>query len=148
MPNIARVLKDEILRLARKEVRVALKATKAECVALKKQVRLLKDKLAAMEKAGRQRAAKVLATAAGDAADAGDQPGMRFTSKAVRSLRMRLGLSQKDMGQLASVSAQAVYLWESKGSKLRLRHDTREALLKLKSMGRREVAKLLADESK
>lgn len=144
MPNIGQVLKQEILRLARREVRGSQKALKNECAALKAQVRELRARVAALDKAsGARRSGGSCGVASGPASNE-PQVGMRFNSKSLRSLRQRLGVSQKEMGRLVGVTAQAVYLWECKGGSLRLRNDTRQALLKLKAAGRRGVAKQLA----
>lgn len=144
MPNIARMLKDEILRLARKELRSSVKTVKADCMALKAQVRDLRAQVAALEKSAAAKPGSVAAVASVPVK--GQTPAsMRFSSKTLRALRHRLGVSQKEMGKLVGLSAQAVYLWECKGGDLRLRNDTRQALLKLKAMGRREVAKLLVE---
>jgi DNA-binding XRE family transcriptional regulator len=144
VPNIAQLLKYEIQRLARKETRTATRALKADLVALKSVVRVLRDKVAEMQKAAVQRGAvSRIVAAKGNAGDGGAAKGMRYDSKGLRSLRMRLGVSQREMAQLIGVSGQAVYLWESKGTKLRLRNETREALLKLKGIGKRAAHKLI-----
>jgi DNA-binding XRE family transcriptional regulator len=146
MSNIGKMLKEEIQRLARKETRGATRALKADVVALKSIVRALRNKVAEMQKVPAPRGAvSKLVAAKGQAADGGAVKGMRYNSKGLRSLRMRLGVSQREMAQLIGVSAQAVYLWEAKGTRLRLRNETREALLKLKGIGKREARRLIAE---
>ena len=50
MPNIASVLKDEILRLARKEVRTATESLKKASAAYRSDIASLKRQVAALEK--------------------------------------------------------------------------------------------------
>lgn len=142
MRQIARFLKKEIIRLARKEARVGVLAVKKECASLKAQLRELSAMLAAMEKS--RMPARGVDSRAVASDPVAPKSAVRFNSQALKSLRRRLGVSQRQMGQLVGVSAQAVYLWEAKGGSLRLRKDTRRALLKLKASSRRDVAQLLA----
>ena len=88
MPNIATVLKEEILRLARKEVRSqtgALKKVSAQyrrdIAELKRRESNLQRKLAALEK-------RVLKGAPARDAEA-DTPSVRFTAKGLVSQRKR-----------------------------------------------------------
>ena len=67
----------------------------------------------------------------------------RITSRTIRSLRKRLGLSQADFGKLPGVTTGAVYLWESKDGPLNLREKTKAALVSIKGMGAREAKEKL-----
>jgi DNA-binding transcriptional regulator YiaG len=58
----------------------------------------------------------------------------RLTSKGIRSLRNRLGLSQANFGKLLGTTAHSVYLWERKEGPLRLRDKTRQALLSIRGL--------------
>ena len=139
MPNIAQVLKAEIRRIARSEVR-------AECTTLKNQVRTLRETLnaqkqtiARMENALSQQSTRAAAAALESSAE--EQPKVRLTSASIKRQRTRLKLSQQEMGQLLDVSTNTVVRWEAGTSKPRARH--RADLANLRNLGIRTVRKML-----
>lgn len=68
-----------------------------------------------------------------------------FSSRNIKALRTRLGISQGDFAKLLGVSSQAVYMMENKGGKLRLRQNTIKKLLSIKDIGRREAKRMLEE---
>lgn len=141
MPNIAAVLKSEIARVARKEVRgetanlkKAVGACRAEIAALKRRMQALEVEL---RRLGKAKAKPV-------AADATDGPSRtpRFSAKSLASQRRRLALSADDCGLLLGASGQSVYNWES--GRIRPRAEHMPAIVALRSMGKKEAAKRLA----
>ena len=111
MPNVGQVLKSEISRLSKKEVRAhvgpvqsATRAHRKQLAALKKQVQQLERQIAALRRAS---AAKV------PPAEGEVDTKLRFSAKGLRSLRNRLGLSAEEFGLLIEVSGQTVYNWEN-----------------------------------
>ena len=111
MPNIGTLLKQEISRLSRREVRTQVGATKSataqhrrHIAALKRQVTKLERQVSLLEQ--RVLGAPPVAPASSDA------KRMRFVAKGLRSQRDRLGLSAADYGKLVGASAQSVYNWE------------------------------------
>lgn len=142
MPNIAALLKDEITRLARKEVRSQTDALKRsstthrrDIAALKKQVKTLQGAL--------KRAQKASSRAAPRDDEGAASGGVRFSAKGLVSHRKRLGLSRDQLGQLVGASGQAVYLWEAKG--VRPREAYLPALAEIRKLGKREVAARLTE---
>ncbi len=138
MPNIASVLKEEIARLARKEVRGETDGLKkhtaqfrTELAAIKRRLADLERQVARMQKRGTK--APVPEEAAG---------AVRFSAKGLHAHRERLGLSAGDMGRLIGVSAQTVYNWESGST--RPRGGQLAAIATVRKMGKREVAARLA----
>jgi len=136
MPNIAAVLKEEISRIARKEVRGATTSLKKassqhrrDIAELKRQVSNLQGRVALLEK-------QVLQDVPAPAATA-DAEGLRFTARGLRSQRKRLGLSAAEYGKLVGVTAQTVYSWENGLS--RPRKQQLPALASIRPMGKREV---------
>ena len=110
MPNIGTLLKQEILRLARKESRGEVQATKKasaqhrrHIAALRRQVDTLERQLALLQ---RRAFGSQVGTPKTDAKK------LRFVAKGLKSQRSRLGLSAADYGKLVGVSAQSVYNWE------------------------------------
>jgi DNA-binding transcriptional regulator YiaG len=69
----------------------------------------------------------------------------RVTSKGIRKLRTKLGLSQDAFARLLGVSSQAVYAMEHKEGRIRLRPATMSNMLSVRGMGKREVKKRLEE---
>lgn len=136
MPNLASVLKDEILRLARKEVRSEIDGLKkasaqfrANIAALKRQVSTLEKQQARLEKKGPKN----------QPIEVGSEGAtkFRFSAKRFAAQRQKLGLSAGDMGTLIGVSAQTIYHWE--GGKTRPRQNQLAAIAAIRTMGKRRI---------
>lgn len=136
MPNIAAVLKEEISRLSRRQVRTLVDTTKKataqhrrHIAALKRQVTKLERQVALLEQ-------RVLAAPPVTPAGAETKRG-RFVAKGLRSQRVRLGLSAAEFGKLVGVSAQSIYNWERKLAGPRPQQIAR--LVALRGIGKREA---------
>ena len=136
MPNLAGVLKDEIRRLARKEVRQELAATKKTVATQRKAIAELKRQLHAQTRVI-QSLRKGTATrgAAAEANGAAEAP--RFSPGWVAKHRHKLELSAADYGALIGVSALTVYNWEK--GKTRPRAKQLEAWGAIRNLGKREA---------
>tara|TARA_R110000823_G_scaffold171736_9_gene304217 strand:+ start:63648 stop:64085 length:438 start_codon:yes stop_codon:yes gene_type:complete len=118
LSSLAKVLKDEIARLARKEARAeAASLQKAsaqyrrDIAGLKRQVKSLEQRLSFLEKQEKKR---VTADAPVEQAEQ-----VRFSPKYVKSHREKLGFSAADYATLVGVSAVTIYNWEQGKSKPR-----------------------------
>jgi DNA-binding transcriptional regulator YiaG len=142
MPNIGTVLKSEISRVSRKEVRGETQALKKSISQYRSQIADLKRRMQALEQQVK-RVGKANAPAA-----APDEPGghLRFSAKGLAAQRRRLGLSAASVARLLGVSALSVYKWES--GKTRPRARQIEAIAGLRGMGKREAMKRLEDASR
>lgn len=145
MSNVAKALKAEISRISRREAKSAVDPIAKTNTALKKIISDLKARVAALEK----ECMRMLPARGKEKAET--PPGAveetrksRFTSKGVRSLRNKLGLSQAAFAKLVGVTTHAVYLWETKEGTLNLRDKTRETLLSIKGLRAREAKEKLA----
>ncbi len=144
MPNIASVLKDEIARIARREVRretaglkKAVTTYRSEIAELKRRSQLLER---ALKKAARA-APRGAAAAAKDAAEGDDGRALRFRPKGFATLRAKLGISANDAGKLLGVSGQSIYLWES--GRARPNRERLVAIAELRKAGKRVVQQRL-----
>ena len=137
MSNVASALKDEIIRLARKEIRAETEGLKKASAQLRSEISGLKKRVASLEKIV-SRLSK--SAAAGQKAKAipTDATRVRFRAKGLIALRQRLGLSATAMGNLLGVSAQTVYNWEAEKS--RPRQPQLVAFASLRGMGKRQAA--------
>jgi DNA-binding XRE family transcriptional regulator len=136
MPNVAALLKEEITRLARKQVRgtaAALKKTTVQhrhaIAALRRQIEQLQRQVATL---GRR-----LEKGGAAAAPVPEKPKVRFVPRGLRSHRARLGLSAAEYGKLVGVSAQSIYNWEQGAA--RPRAAQLAALVALRGIGKREA---------
>ncbi|MCA3253743.1 MAG: hypothetical protein ING49_18725 [Rubrivivax sp.] len=146
MPNIASVLKAEIVRLARKElrgevdsIRKALAAARAESAALKHRVSELER---ALRQSARAAPARPPSPPAVEEADGADKFRFRASGMASNRNRKRLGLSAADFGLLVGASGQSVYAWEQ--GKARPRGKNLAAIAAWRGVGKREVVERLA----
>lgn len=143
MANLAAVLKSEVARLARKELRAETDALKKTVVAQRSDIAALKRRTAELEKA--LKALTRLANKAGDsertAPEEADTGTFRFRAQGMASNRRRLGLSAEDFGLLVGASGQSVYLWEKGETKPRPKNLV--AIAALRGAGKREVSKRL-----
>ncbi len=133
MVNIGTVLKDEISRLSRKEIRIQVEplrkasaAFRREIAALKRQLQELKREVGVVAKRSRRQTV--------DNAEDSSRP-MRFVAKGLVSLRARLGLSAPELARLMNVSAQSIYNWEQKKSVPR--KEQLATLATLRTLGKR-----------
>jgi DNA-binding transcriptional regulator YiaG len=141
MPDIATVLKEEIRRLARKEIKAQIAQIhraavqhRLEIAGLKRQLKAQERKIARLEERG-------LARPEPSATNGENGNGTRFSSRSVRSQRKRLKLSAQQYGKLIGVTAQAIYNWEQR--KTRPRKSQMAALVQLRSIGRRAALERL-----
>lgn len=140
MSNIGTVLREEISRLSRREVRSQVDPTRKatalhrhEIAALKRQVANLERQVAMIlrKNSGARSAATTEATA---------KP-IRFSATRLQSQRNRLGLSAIDFGKLLGVSAQTIYNWEHEAA--RPRGEQLGKLAALRGVGKREAGERL-----
>lgn len=140
--GFAVVIRKEIERLSRRQIRREVGPLRREVVALKRQVRDLRKQAAAKAAAAKAAVAKAGAPAPA-AADESDTRSW-ITSRGVRALRSRLGLSQQNFARVIGVSPMAIYKWERHQGKLTLRGKSRQQLLAARTLGAREAKARLA----
>lgn len=140
MPNIGALLKDEISRLCRREIRKAVASVKKASAAYRRDIASLKRQLAALQKKSASVEKRVNVASESKSRTPPDRP-VRFVAKGLRSLRSRLGLSAAQMALLLDVSEQSVYNWETK--KATPRKEQLTAIIAMRGMGKREAQERL-----
>jgi DNA-binding transcriptional regulator YiaG len=147
MGNIAKMLRDEFQRVAKRQVRTELSPLRRDTVRLKKSVAELRRQVAALERTSRELVKTVTPVmAAKETEDATQNAGkLRPTSKSLKRLRARLGLTQAQFGQLLGVSGQAVVQWASREGRVRMRTTTLAALARIQNIGKREARRRLEE---
>ena len=138
MPNLSAVLRGEITRLARKEIKAAIDPVRKTNAGHRKQIAELKKLVAQL-----QRDQKALSIPVNAQVKAGAPlPGStRFSVKGLKSIRAKLGLSAAEFGRLVGASGQSIYNWEA--GKTVPRAAQQAALASVRGLGKREAAKLL-----
>jgi DNA-binding XRE family transcriptional regulator len=113
MPNLASVLKSEVVRLARRSVRDDLSKLRKQCVSCRADVAQLTRQLSQLQRQLRQTLA-LRDQPEGPPLPAVSKPAGRpaFSAKHLARQRKRLGLSASDLGLLVGVGGQSIYNWE------------------------------------
>lgn len=142
MPNIASILKAEISRVARKEVRTEIEALKKASAQHRSSIAALRRQVSALEKELR-RTAKGAGRRASVDNPAAQEEGLkrRFSAKRLAAHRGKLGISAAAYGKLVGVSGQTIYHWEQ--GKARPRAAQLESLASVRNLGAREASALL-----
>lgn len=142
MPNLGRSLKDEIVRLARREIRNQIGSLHRASSGYRRDIAALKRHSAAME-----RTIKALAKSAGRSAPAAvpaeNADKLRFRVDGFKSMRAKLGLSAEQLAVLIGVSPQSVYGWEH--GRTTPRRSQLPAIAAVRAMGKREALRRLAE---
>jgi DNA-binding transcriptional regulator YiaG len=141
MPNIAAVLKEEIRRLAKKEVKAYTSTTKQAVSQYRRDIAELKRLVREQRK---QLARVAFGSQNRDSSPSEEDPleAVRYSSRSVRAQRQRLGLSAADYGRLVGVSGLTIYNWEH--DKARPRKAQLAALVAVRGIGKRDAIQRLA----
>lgn len=140
MPNFAQTLKQEISRVARKEVREditalrkAVTAHRSEIAALKRMLKELGAQLRFAQKA------EIRASPAAVEQKASARPGRKraFSADRLKAKRKALGMSQAQMAQLLDISSLSLWKWES--GQVTPRASMLERYFVTMNMGKREA---------
>ena len=111
MPNLAVTFRQEITRLARREIRSQTQGSRKasaqfrrDIAELKRHASELKSEVTRLERQVGKHVVRQVAEA--------DPVKVRFAAKSVVSQRKRLGISAADYGKLIGVTGHTVYKWE------------------------------------
>lgn len=147
MPNVAQVLKEEIARVARKEIRSAIGRIAKPTSKARHTQAALKRRIAVLEKQAKQIQAMAARLGAAQPPPTPDKAGkIRVTAKGMRSLRKKLRLTPGEFGKLIGVTRQAVANWEKGEGALKIRETTRASLMAIRGIGAREAKVRLAEK--
>mgnify|MGYP001131640477 FL=1 len=137
MPNLASILKQEIARVARKELRRETMALRKASATYRSEIAALKRRTAELERQLRAGARSASSATTPAANDESIPEGMRFSAKGLAGHRKRLGLSAGDLGLLLGVSSQTIYNWES--GKARPQRKFLPTLVALRTVGKKQT---------
>ena len=140
MPDLGKAIREEISRVAGKELRAAINPLNELIRSLEREVSELRSQIAGTQ----ETTTKPSAQPSGNAKPAAknETAAVRITPASIKKHRKRLRLSQAQMGKLLGVSAITILNWEQGKSKPRAAN--REALGELRSMGLKDAELMLA----
>ena len=141
MPNIAVLLKEEILRLSRREIRRQTTILRRASAQYRRDIAALKRRVSDLQRKLTPLAKQVLRNVPSQAAEP-DAERVRFTARGLCSQRKRLGLSAANYGKLIGVTGQTIYSWEHEIA--RPRKEQLACIASLRHMGKREAHARLA----
>jgi DNA-binding transcriptional regulator YiaG len=135
------IIKSEIMRLAKREIRKIAVPLGSDVRSLKSAVSQLRKAVLTLQRitANQQ---KVLEKGKKPLEAAPEEVKMsRFSPRLIRSLRGHLGITQKELAILTGVTVGAIHQWESGQFKPSMKKKA--VMVALRKLGRREVRKLL-----
>jgi DNA-binding transcriptional regulator YiaG len=142
MGKVEAIIKSEIVRLARREMRRVATPLRKDVRILKSTVSQLRktvlnlERFIALQKKEWEKKTPLKAAPEEVATS-------RLSPRLIRSLRNRLGLSQRNLARLAGVTPLAVYQWES--GVFKPKEEKKGILIALRKLGRRDAKKLLEE---
>jgi DNA-binding transcriptional regulator YiaG len=134
MANIGTLLKSEITRLARKEVKAQIAALRKSGASYRRDIAILKRQVTDLQ---RQLAVANRTSKRATRSQPNESAKARFSAKGLKSHRARLEMSAADYGRLVGVSGQSIYGWET--GKTLPRQAQAGALAALRGLGKREA---------
>ena len=141
MGKLESVMREEIARLAKREIRASVAPLKKEVTKLRLRLSHLEKTVAVLDReAGRVRKAEK-AKLGHLSASEDEIKAARINGKWVQTLREKLNVSQTELADLLGISVSGVRTWEYDISKPR--GENRSSLVALRKLGRRDIKKML-----
>ena len=141
MPNLQSVLRQEIRRFARKEVRAGLEGTRKAVAQHRREIAELRRRNTTLERTVSYLQSRETKRLKAGPAAAEPPHGTKFSVRSLKAQRRKSGLSQEDYASLVGVSKLTIYNWESGRTKPGGTHLA--TLVSLRGIGKREAQKHL-----
>jgi DNA-binding transcriptional regulator YiaG len=142
MSKLEATIKSEIERLAKRELRKVLVPLKSDVRLLKIMVSQLRKAVLPIQRSATQQQKELARHEVKLELSPEEVKKSRFSPRLVKTLRKKLGITQKELAILAGVTATAVQNWET--GKFSPKADKKAALAALRKLRRSEVEKLLS----
>ncbi|MCH9005994.1 MAG: helix-turn-helix domain-containing protein [Proteobacteria bacterium] len=142
MPNLQSVFGQEIRRLARKEIRSELAATKKAVAQHRREIAELKRRNTALERTVSYLQSRETEQPKAEPSQADPPQGTRFLVRSLKAQRRKSGLSQEGYASLVGVSSSTIRNWESGSTRPSGKHLA--TLVSLRGIGKQEAQKRLA----
>ena len=141
--DFKQVFADEVRRLARKEIRAASESLYETIASLKKQIAEQKKQIAELSKSCVLKEEKKSPVDELPIPKAGKS--LRLNNAGIVRLRTKLGLTQSEFARLLGVAMHTVSVWEQ--GRRAPRAAQKAKICALRNIGKRELKKLLAEET-
>lgn len=142
MAKIELAIREAIARGARREIRHTVRPLRREVRRLRRVLAQLRRDLAGLGDLAVQWRRAAGAVPWRPRVSEAEAKAARLSPRLIRTLRLRLGLSQTGLARLIGVSGAAVVQWEGGGAAPS--GENRSALVGLRRLGRRDVKRILA----
>ena len=141
MGKVGSIIKSEIIRLAKGEMRRVSIPLGRDVRLLKNTVSQLRKSVLSLERFAAHQQKELSKREIRLEAPPEEIKNARFSPALIQSLRKRLGITQKELAILAGVTVGAAHLWET--GKFLPSGEKRGAIVALRKLRRREVRELL-----
>jgi DNA-binding transcriptional regulator YiaG len=145
MAKFETIIKSEMVRLAKREMRKISVPLGRDVWSLKSTVSQLRKAVLTLQRIAAQQQKELEKGEMPLQAAPEEVKVSRFSPRLIRSLRGHLGITQKELAILAGVTVGAVHLWES--GKFKPSEKKKAVMVALRKLGRREVRKLVEKKS-
>ena len=143
MGKIESMIKSEIQRLARREIRSTFLPMKREVRAMRLRMSGLIKGFTALNRVAKEQIQRATEQFKLEASPE-EIKIARFSPARIRALRLKKGLSQKELGMLLGVSLGTIVLWEK--GKITPKAERKGGLIALRKLGKREIGRVLAEK--
>lgn len=143
MAKIESIIKSEITRLAKHEVRTVFRPLRKEVWGMKLRLSNLIKNFNVLDRVAKE-ASKGKSTEPKLEASPEEVKASRLTPERIAGLRKKLGISQRELGILVGATIGAVASWEK--GKFRPRGDKKAVLVALRKVRKRDVKKMLEEK--
>jgi DNA-binding transcriptional regulator YiaG len=142
MGKLEFTIRSEIQRLAKREIRSTFIPLRREVRAMRLRLSSLSKNFSVLDRLAKEQMEKT--PKKGLEASPEEVKASRLTPDRIRSLRNKLGISQRELGILTGASLGAVLSWEK--GKFKPRAEKKAALVALRKLRKREVQRILAEK--
>jgi DNA-binding transcriptional regulator YiaG len=144
MGKVGSIINSEIIRLATRELRKVSVPLKRDVRSLKITVSQIRKAVLTLERFAALQLKELEKRKIRLEVSAEELKKSRFSPRLIKTLRKKLGISQKELAILLGVSIGAAHQWES--GKFTPKPEKKAALAALRKLGRTEVKKLLEEK--
>jgi len=144
MAKIESIIKSEIVRLAKHEVRTVFRPLRKEVWGVKLKLSNLIKNFTVLDRFAKE-VTKGKSTEPKLEASPEEVKASRLTPQRIAGLRKKLGISQRELGILTGSSLGAVASWEK--GKFKPQGEKKAALVALKKIRKRDVKKMLKERA-
>jgi DNA-binding transcriptional regulator YiaG len=144
MTKLESIIKSEIQRLAKHEVRSVYRPLRKEVWGMKLKLSNLIKNFTVLDRLAKK-ISKAKSTEPKLEVSPEEVKASRLTPERIVGLRKKLGISQRELGLLAGATTGAVLSWEK--GKFKPQGEKKAALVALRKLRKRDVRKMLAEKA-